>query len=112
MHNLTLIETTSNRLNEIDLLLQFSQQLGSLDPASILHTLVESALNAVPMAQSAMVALWDTKHGRLIPQAAIGYINPAQLMEIHYRLGEGVPGAGIGEKAGCQPGNNRFRHSL
>lgn len=92
MHNLTLIETTSNRLNEIDLLLKFSQQLGSLDPASILNTLVENALNAVPMAQSAMVALWDAKQGSLVPQAAIGYINPAQLMDVHYHLGEGVPG--------------------
>ena len=92
MRNLTLIETTSNRLNEIDLLLQFSQQLGSLDPASILHSLVESALNAVPMAQSAMVALWDTKQGCLVPQAATGYINSAQLLEIRYQLGEGVPG--------------------
>jgi PAS domain S-box-containing protein len=92
MHNLALIETTSNRLNEIDLLLKFSQQLGSLDPASILNSLVESALNAVPMAQSAMVALWDSKQGRLIPQAAMGYTDPTQLMEVHYRPGEGVPG--------------------
>ena len=98
MHNLTLIETTSSRLNEIDLLLQFSQQLGSLDPASILHSLVESALNAVPMAQSAMVALWEPKQGRLIPQAAMGYTNPAQLMEVHYRLGEGVPGQVLEKK--------------
>jgi len=92
MQNLNLIETTAHRLNEIDLLLQFSQQLGSLEPASILHTLVESALNAVPMAQSAMVALWDAKQGRLIPQSSIGYIDPAQLVEVQYRLGEGVPG--------------------
>ncbi len=92
MSNLTLIETTSNRLNEIDLLQQFSQQLGSLDPASILNSLVESALSAVPMAQAAMVALWDSKQARLIPQASLGYADPAQLLEVHYLPGEGVPG--------------------
>ncbi|MFC1878465.1 GAF domain-containing protein [Chloroflexota bacterium] len=92
LQNLRLLEETTHRLQELNLLLDFGRQLGSLDPQSILHTLVESALNVVPAAQAAMVAIWDGKQGLLIPQAASGYADNAGLLEVLYQPGEGLPG--------------------
>lgn len=92
LQNLRLQEDTSRRLNEVTLLLDFSRQLGSLDPAAILSTLLESAMHAVPAAQMAMVALWDPRQNQLTPQAAEGYPHYAELMAMTYRPGEGLPG--------------------
>jgi GAF domain-containing protein len=87
-----LIDETNRRLKEVNLLLEFSRQLGSLDPASILHALVESALSALPAAQAGMVALWDSRQNLLSPQFASGYPNNARLLEIDFRPGEALPG--------------------
>lgn len=92
LQNLSLQETTSRRLKEVNLLLDFSRQLGSLDPASILNTLVDSALGLIPSAQMALVALWNDRLGALEPQASSGYPNPGALNHLAYRSGEGVPG--------------------
>jgi PAS domain S-box-containing protein len=92
LQNLTLLEQSEQRLKEVDLLLDFSRQLGSLDPASILNTLVESALRVVPTAQMAMVAIWDSQQGLLIPQASSGYANAQELLQVQYRPGEGLAG--------------------
>jgi PAS domain S-box-containing protein len=92
LQNLSLQETTSRRLKEVNLLLDFSRQLGSLDPTSILNTLVDSALRLIPTAQMALVALWNDRLGALEPQASSGYPNPDELTHLAYRSGEGVPG--------------------
>jgi PAS domain S-box-containing protein len=92
LQNLTLIDETSRRLKEVNLLLDFSRQLGSLDPANILNNLVESALRVVPAAQSAMAAIWDSQQGFLIPQANSGFVDVQELLSIRYRPGEGLAG--------------------
>ncbi len=92
LRNLSFLEITARRLREVQLLLDFSQQLGSLDPDSILHTLVESASLAVPAAQSAMAAIWDYRQGVLYPRAASGYPDVDELWAIAYHPGEGLPG--------------------
>lgn len=92
LQNLRLMDDTTRRLREVNLLLDFSRQLGSLDPTSILHTLVDSALKVAPSAEMAMVALWDAGRGQLIPRFAKGYPSNEGLLEILYRPGEGIPG--------------------
>ena len=92
LQNLRLMTETNRRLQEVDLLLSFSRQLGNLKPESILHTLVESAIQVVPAAQAAMVALWNPEEQRLIPQTASGYMNNQRIVEITYRAGEALPG--------------------
>jgi len=92
LRNLAFLEVTSRRLREVQLLLDFSQQLGSLDPTSILQTLVESASLAVPAAQSAMAAIWDHRQAVLTPQAAVGYPDLEELWAVAYQPGEGLPG--------------------
>jgi PAS domain S-box-containing protein len=92
LQNLDLLHETTRRLHEVNLLLNFSRQLGGLDPSSILQNLVESALNAVTSAEGAMVALWDNRQGLLVPQAASGYADNFELMQVFYQPGEGLPG--------------------
>ncbi|HEX7974336.1 MAG TPA: GAF domain-containing protein [Anaerolineales bacterium] len=92
LQNLSLLSETNRRMEEVDLLLNFSRQLGSLDPDSVLHTLVESALRALPAVQAGMVALWVDRQQSLVPKAASGYANNDRLLEITYQAGEALPG--------------------
>jgi PAS domain S-box-containing protein len=92
LENLKLIHETSKRLADVNLLLDFNRQLGSLDAAQTLQTLVESALYILPQAQAGMVALWDSKQGGLAPQAAVGYTNNSRLLQISFSLDKTLPG--------------------
>jgi PAS domain S-box-containing protein len=92
LQNLRLLTETNRRLQEVDLLLDFSRQLGSLEPVSILKTLVESAMKVVPAAQAAMVALWRPDDKLLMPHYASGYRDDSLIMQIPYRAGEALPG--------------------
>ncbi len=92
LENLNLLTETSRRLQEVNLLLEFSRQLGSLDTASILNTLVESAMQVLPAAHAGMVALWKSEPGWLAPQVALGYMDNRRILEINYRSGEALPG--------------------
>lgn len=92
LENLRLLTETNRRLQEVNLLLEFSRQLGTLQPASILRTLVESALQVLPAAHAGMVALWEAEKDCLVPQAAMGYINNNRILEITYRSGQALPG--------------------
>lgn len=92
LQNLSLLEETRQRLREVDLLLDFSRQLGSINPDEIMRSLVESALRVVIGAQAAMIALWDSKRELLVPQAVSGYKNQGRIFEITYRAGEALPG--------------------
>jgi PAS domain S-box-containing protein len=92
LQNQRLLFETSRRLREVNLLLDFSRRLGSLDPIEILDTLLQSAFHVVPSAQTGLVALWNTEQGCLIPQAAHGYQDNQRILEIHYLPGEALPG--------------------
>ncbi len=92
LHNLDILESTRQRLREVDLMLDFSRQLGSLNPQEIMRALVESVLQFVPNADAALIALWDEEQQCLTPHAASGYHDNQQMMEIAYRAGEALPG--------------------
>jgi PAS domain S-box-containing protein len=66
--------------------------LGSLDQASILRTLVESALRVIPSAQAGMVALWDDHQATLVPKSAAGYPQSERLLELTFAPEETLPG--------------------
>lgn len=92
LQNLARLEETRQRLREVDLLLDFGRQLGSLNPDEIMRSLVDSVLNVVVGAQTALIALWEDKQALLVPQAVSGYKNQQRIMEITYRAGEALPG--------------------
>jgi PAS domain S-box-containing protein len=92
LENLRLLSETNRRLQEVNLLLEFSRQLGSLDQVSILQTLADSAMRVLPAAHAAMVALWKTDQEQLVPQIASGYVNNQRILGITYQSGEALPG--------------------
>jgi PAS domain S-box-containing protein len=92
LQNLRLISETSRRLQEVNILLDFSRKLGSLDPISILHTLMESARQVIPGATHSVAALWDAKQGCLVPLVAQGYPDLQSVLQITYQSGEALPG--------------------
>jgi PAS domain S-box-containing protein len=92
LENLRLLSEANRRLQEVNLLLAFSRQLGSLDLVNILQALVDSALRVLPAAHAAMVALWKPDQERLVPQIASGYANNQRILEITYRFDEALPG--------------------
>lgn len=92
LENLRLLMQTNRRLQEVNLLLEFSRQMGSLETKNILQTLVDSALQVVPAAHAAIVALWRPEEGVLVPQVASGYMDNQSMLQITYRPGEALPG--------------------
>lgn len=92
LQNLQLLGETRRRLREVNLLLDFSRQLGKQGPQDILRTLVESALRVLPTAHAALVFLWDSQEARLIPQAAAGYTDNDKLLQVSYGSDEALPG--------------------
>jgi GAF domain-containing protein len=92
LQNLTLLNETRKRLQEVNLLLDFSRQLSGLDPASILSALLESALRVTSSAHAGVVLLWREDEGRLVPQVASRYADDESLLTIAYHAEEGLPG--------------------
>ncbi len=86
INNLKIMLDTSHRLLEVNLVLDFSRLLGSLDPAHILETLVVSSMQVAERSQAGYVALLDTGGKKLVPQGARGYRDVEALMEITFPL--------------------------
>ncbi|HKJ26585.1 MAG TPA: GAF domain-containing protein, partial [Anaerolineales bacterium] len=73
IQNLNLLTETRRRLREVNLLLDFSRQLGSLDTQEILNTLVSSIRRVLPNAHGVRVMLWDEAEKGLVTETASGY---------------------------------------
>ena len=97
INNLKLLTETGNRLREVNLLLDFSRQLGILEPNRILRTLVESSLEVAQSAQGGIVALLDTDQSRLRTQVAVGYQNNTAMETITFRSSETIFGETIAD---------------
>ncbi len=98
LQNISLLSGTRRRLREVNLLLDFSRQLGGLDPASILKALLDSALSVVTSAHAGAVVLWNESEACLMPRVAVNYANDDSLMGIRYRAGEALPGQVFAER--------------
>ncbi len=92
LQNISLLNETSRRLQEVDLLLDFSHGLPGLKPDEMLNSLLESASRALPNAHAGVAFLWNPQAGQLIPRAVSGYADNASLMRVFYRMGESLPG--------------------
>ena len=67
LQNLKLLNETRKRLQEVNLLLDFSRQLSGLGPDSILNALLESALRVITSAHAGTVMVWNDTDERLEP---------------------------------------------
>jgi GAF domain-containing protein/sensor histidine kinase regulating citrate/malate metabolism len=93
LQNIRLLNETRRRLQEVDLLLDFSRQLSKLDPTGIVKTLLDSARYVLPKtAHAGMVLLWDEREKLLKPYAVSGYADNDSMRLINYKSGEALPG--------------------
>lgn len=92
LQNINLLTETRQRLQEVNLLLDFSRHLTGLNPHDILKSLLESALHVVSPAHAGVVFTWEPLNKVLTPVAAANYVDDASIMEISYHLSEGLPG--------------------
>ncbi|RPJ44197.1 MAG: GAF domain-containing protein, partial [Chloroflexi bacterium] len=86
LQNLQLLNETRRRLQEVNLLLDFSRKLGSLQPGDILTSLVESVKQVLAHAHSGWVGMWDEKELSIVPQSAVGYASAPDILGIRYGL--------------------------
>jgi GAF domain-containing protein len=92
LQNISLLNETRRRLQEVNLLLDFSRQLRGLDPERIVRALLESARRALYAAHAGVVLVWDEHSGQLLPRAVSGYADNETMNRITYRPGESLPG--------------------
>jgi PAS domain S-box-containing protein len=86
LRNVQLLNETRMRLQEVNLMLDFSRKLGSLSQEEILDVLVQSVAQVLPSAHSAWVGIWEDKTLAIVPQAATGYASREQVLAIRYGL--------------------------
>lgn len=98
LQNISLLNETRQRLEEVNLLLDFSRQLSGLNPRQILESLLQSALRVVAPAHAGVVLQWDAREEVLAPVSAMNYIDDESIMGIAYHLNEGLPGRVFMEK--------------
>src|SRR5258706_1378748 len=92
LQNISLLNENRRRLQEVNLLLDFSRQLRGLDADHIVRSLLESARRALSVAHAGVVLIWDEHASQLIPQAVSGYADNDAMKRIVYHLGESLPG--------------------
>ena len=91
--NIHLLTSVRRRLQEVNLLLDFSRTLGDLGPSSIMDALLKSSLQVISAAHAGVVLLWNEVTERLVPQAVQNYANNTSMEKISYRFGEALPGS-------------------
>ncbi|NJC95031.1 MAG: GAF domain-containing protein [Anaerolineae bacterium] len=92
LQNISLLNETRRRLQEVNLLLDFSRQLRGLDSDRIVRSLLESARRALSSAHAGVVLIWDEHSAQLMPTAVSGYADNEAMRRIGYHIGESLPG--------------------
>jgi len=92
LQNISLLNETRRRLQEVDLLLDFSRRISGLDPANIIRALLESGRRVLLAAHAGVVLMVNEQNDLLLPQAVSGYADNNSMLRISYRLGEALPG--------------------
>ena len=95
LQNISLLNETRRRLQEVNLLLDFSRQLRGLDSEQIVRALLESARRALSAAHAGVVLIWDEHTSQLFPQAVSGYADNETMKRIDYPCRQVAARAGI-----------------
>jgi len=99
LQNISLLNQTRRRLDEVNLLLDFSRQLSGLDPDAIINALLDSSRRVLQHAHAGAVIIWNPQTEALTPRAVSGYADNISMMNINYRSGEALPGIVFQNKA-------------
>jgi GAF domain-containing protein len=92
LQNISLLNETRRRLQEVNLLLDFSRQLRGLDSDGIVKSLLASSRKALQSAHAGSVLIWDEHTSQLLPQAVSGYADNDAMKRITYQSGVSLPG--------------------
>ena len=98
LQNIDLLNQTRRRLEEVNLLLEFSRELSGMDSEAIIKSLLDSSRRVLPYAHAGAVLIWNPKLEVLSPRVASGYADNTSMMQINYRAGEALPGMTFTQK--------------
>ena len=98
LQNISLLNETRRRLQEVDLLLDFSRKLMGLNPDEVMNALLDSAHRVLQLAHAGVAFLWNQQSEQLVPRAVSGYADNESMMRITYRSGEALPGITFAHK--------------
>lgn len=90
--NIHLLTSMQRRLQEVNLLLDFSRTLGNLKPQDMLEALLGSALQVVSAAHAGLALMWNEATEQLEPTVVQRYADNSSMEKIKYRTGEALPG--------------------
>ncbi|MBI5964341.1 MAG: GAF domain-containing protein [Chloroflexi bacterium] len=99
LQNISLLNQTRRRLEEVNLLLDFSRQLSGMDPDAVVRSLLDSSRRVLPQAHAGAVLIWNPKTETLNPRSVSGYADNESMLNIKYRWGEALPGNTFANKA-------------
>jgi GAF domain-containing protein len=98
LQNISLLNQTRRRLDEVNLLLDFSHQLSGMDPDAIVKSLLDSSRRVLQHAHAGAVLIWDPKTEILVPRTVSGYMDNKSMLQITYHQGEALPGIAFTNK--------------
>ncbi len=98
LQNISLLNETRRRLQEVNLLLEFSRRLSGLDPDSMVRALLDSGRRVLQAAHAGAVLLWNEQSNLLEPRAVSGYADSNSMMQIAYHVDEALPGHVFADK--------------
>ncbi len=96
--NIHLLTSARRRLQEVNLLLDFSRTVSDLGPTKIMEALLKNALQVISDAHAGIVLLWNETTERLEPAAVQNYVDDSSMRKISYRFGEALPGIVFSER--------------
>lgn len=99
LQNISLLNQTRRRLEEVNLLLDFSHKLSGMNSEAVIRSLLDSARHVIQHAHAGLVLVWNERTEMLVPQAVSGYVDNECMARIHYRIGEALPGNAYAARA-------------
>ncbi|MFN3741609.1 MAG: GAF domain-containing protein [Anaerolineales bacterium] len=92
LQNISLLTQTRRRLQEVNLLLEFSRRIAGAGPVEILEILLNNVRQVITAAHAGVVLLWNERERVLQPVVAEGYMDSKAMLNLRYRSGEALPG--------------------
>lgn len=92
LQNISLLTQTRRRLQEVNLLLEFSRRIAGAGPIEILDLLLSNVRQVITAAHAGVALLWNERERFLEPVVAQGYMDSKAMLAMRYRSGEALPG--------------------
>lgn len=92
LQNISLFTQTRRRLQEVNLLLEFSRRIAGAGPIEIFELLLSNVRQVITAAHAGVALLWNERERVLEPVVAQGYMDSKAMLAIRYRSGEALPG--------------------